>query len=469
MLRKIFSYANLQECLKPLRNAVDGEAVDLTVKIDSGSRKLSWLDDAVNRLIAKFHGAIVKSASTSVHIAQIAPQLAALSQSLKDQAHQQQMHSDDIAAAGVQIADTVESIAASADAASTFSQQVAAAARSAHKNGAEAGEQINAIGDAVQNLGERLEQLNSESRVIGEIVQLIKNIAEQTKLLSLNAAIEAARAGEHGRGFGVVADEVRKLAYETTNATQNVETALAGIQGSVAQAVDTMNTVRRQVEAGADITSASSKSLHQANDDITVLIEHVHRIAEAGTMQKEGARQVADQIKGVAGSAHQQLAGAVELATLTETMRNNCEDLLMSIGVFRFDRHRDVKVMIEGAAAALKLESPNAPYVENRLVELVNGNACLELLYVTDNHGRQVSSNVSPAGCDRGVIGRNWSERPWFKQAVAKRSTYVSNIYRSVATGIFCFTVSTPLRNKAGEIVGVLAADVRFDQILDLN
>ena len=469
MLGRIFSFPHLQESLKPLRNAVDGDAVDLTVKIDSASKKLSWLDEAVNRLVAKFHGAIVKSAATSVRIVQIAPRLAALSHSLKEQAHQQQMHSDEIAAASVQIADTVQSIAASADAASTFSQQVAAAARSAHNNGAEAGEQIKAIGQAVHELGERLEQLNTDSKVIGEIVQLIKNIAEQTKLLSLNAAIEAARAGEHGRGFGVVADEIRKLAYETTNATQNVETALAGIQGSVGQAVDTMNTVRKQVNAGAAITDASSKSLRQANDDITVLIDHVHRIAAAGAMQKEGARQVAEQIKGVAASAHQQLAGSVDLATLTETMRNNCEDLLMSIGVFRFDRHRDVRTMLEGAAAALQMGSPNTPPLEDRLAELVKHNGYLELLYVTDRNGRQVSSNVSPAGCDRSVIGRNWSERPWFKEAIRKRGSYVSNIYRSVATGNFCFTVSTAILSKAGEIIGVLSADVRFDQILDLN
>ena len=458
---------DLTVSLRSLNEAMTDEAVDLTVSLCPQSKELSWLEILIDRLLRRFHDAIVQISASSVRLVQTAPKLAALSQSLERQARQQQLHADKIASASKQMASTVLTITTNATEAFTFSQQVAEAARSAHVSGAEAAEQIRHIGLVVDNLGQQLETLNASSEVIGEILQFIKNIAEQTKLLSLNASIEAARAGQHGRGFSVVADEVRKLADETTKATYNIKAALAGIQSSVTESVRKMGQVQQQVETGLTVSQAASQSLDRATGDIRVLSDHVRRIADSCSVQNERVVQVVEQIGSVAGSARSQLSDAVTLASSSESVRKTCEELLLSIGVFRFSSHLDVRRLIEQFAGEMHIETLDREQLERELSATIQSHPYFELFYVTDAQGRQITSNISSSGKDGSAVGRDWSQRPWFLHASKDRKTYVSNIYRSLATDNFCFTIATPLFDRGGQMLGVLGADVRFDHILE--
>jgi methyl-accepting chemotaxis protein len=459
---------DLPASLRPLNEAMTDEAVDLTVSLRSQGKQLSWLEILLDRLLRRFHNAIVQISASSVRLVQTAPQLAGLSQSLERQARQQQRHADKITSASEQMASTVLAITTDATKAFIFSQQVAEAARSAHANGDEAAKQIKHIGLVVDNLGQRLEALNTSSEAIGEILQFIKNIAEQTKLLSLNASIEAARAEQHGRGFSVVvADEIRKLADETTKATYSIKAALAGIQSSVTESVKTMGQVRQQVETGLTVSQAASLSLDRATSDIRVLSDHVRRIADSCSVQNERVVQVVEQIGSVAGSARSQLSDASALASLSKSVRKTCEELLLSIGVFRFSSHLDVRRLLEQLVGKMHVKTLDREQLEYELSTTIQGHPYFELLYVTDARGRQVTSNISLQGKDGSVVGRDWSHRPWFLHPSKDKKTYVSNIYRSLATDNFCFTIATPLFDGSGQMLGVLGADVRFDHILE--
>ncbi len=132
---------------------------------------------------------------------------------------------------------------------------------------------MNKIAKVVLDSSQVVEELGVSSSKIGDIVQVINDIADQTNLLALNAAIEAARAGEQGRGFAVVADEVRKLAERTTKATKEISMMIKEIQTNTERAVDSINSGTTEVEMGKELAN-------KANDALKKIIENSHNISD---------------------------------------------------------------------------------------------------------------------------------------------------------------------------------------------
>jgi twitching motility protein PilJ len=158
---------------------------------------------------------------------------------------------------------------------------------------------MDTIRDQIQETSKRIKRLGESSQEIGDIVELINGIAEQTNILALNAAIQSASAGGAGRGFAVVADEVQRLAERATNATRRIELLVQNIQTDTSEAVVSMEATTSEVVSGAEKAEDAGEALQRiesVSKDLSKLIEEISQEAQT---QSETATQVAGQMNSI--------------------------------------------------------------------------------------------------------------------------------------------------------------------------
>ncbi len=184
------------------------------------------------------------------------------------------------------------------------------------------------IADTVRQTSVSIEELGQQSTQISSIVQVIREIAEQTNLLALNAAIEAARAGEQGRGFAVVADEVRKLAERTANATGEIGKMIDTIQDTARVAVSSMSGAVGQVDSGVALAQQAGDAINQIKQESEQVHRTVGDISSALVEQSAASNNIASNVEQVARMTEQNSAAAEgtagaanDLAQLADGMR----------------------------------------------------------------------------------------------------------------------------------------------------
>ena len=155
------------------------------------------------------------------------------------------------------------------------------------------------ISSSVTQSAQVVYALGERSKAISGIVQTIREIADQTNLLALNAAIEAARAGEQGRGFAVVADEVRKLAERTAKATGEISQMIGAIQGETQSAITSIEAGTGQAKNGADLAQQAATSLERINRGARATMEKVDAIASAVSQQSKAGHDIADHVTSI--------------------------------------------------------------------------------------------------------------------------------------------------------------------------
>ncbi|MCL2590967.1 MAG: methyl-accepting chemotaxis protein [Betaproteobacteria bacterium] len=190
-------------------------------------------------------------------------------------------------------------------------------------------DEMHAVAEAVHESSKGIAELGKQSERISSVVQVIKDVADQTNLLALNAAIEAARAGEQGRGFAVVADEVRKLAERTTSATGEVGAMIAAIQGSSNSAVKAMGNAAMRVESGvalADQAGAAITSIQEGAKKVQICARDASSVLAEQNM---ASQSIAQQVERVAQAAEENSAAArsssgsaKNIEQLTRAVRN---------------------------------------------------------------------------------------------------------------------------------------------------
>lgn len=186
---------------------------------------------------------------------------------------------------------------------------------------------MNKAVDTVQSSSRTIIDLSAAIQKIGAIANAIKEIAEQTNLLALNAAIEAARAGEQGRGFAVVADEVRKLAERTANSTKDIASTIGEINEISEAAVKSMQGAINDVEAGVVLVHENGEGLKKIRSAMVDVGERMEHIANASREQSAASESVANSLERVSGLVDNNTQSAKDAKSAAEELAKSADDL----------------------------------------------------------------------------------------------------------------------------------------------
>ncbi|MEO8409043.1 MAG: methyl-accepting chemotaxis protein [Propionivibrio sp.] len=198
-----------------------------------------------------------------------------------------------------------------------------------------AGVAMEKIADTVRAAAAKIGELGEHAQNISSVVAVIREIADQTNLLALNAAIEAARAGEQGRGFAVVADEVRKLAERTTSSTQSIVERINSIQSGTRQAIDCMQDGVTQVEQGSALAADAGAAIAHIDQSARAVIDAVASIANAIDEQSQATQSIAQSVEAVASKAEENNFAAQSSAASAQALRDLATALDGNLGFFR--------------------------------------------------------------------------------------------------------------------------------------
>ncbi len=198
-----------------------------------------------------------------------------------------------------------------------------------------AADEMGKIADSVEASSAIIASLERQSQEIAAVVNVIKEIADQTNLLALNAAIEAARAGEQGRGFAVVADEVRKLAERTSLSTQEIAVTVGKIQDGTRDAVQSMVAGVEQVRAGTDLAQQAGSSIVEIESGARRVVGVVNDISGSLREQSAASNEIARNVEQIATMVEANNAAAATAAAAAQELEQLAKGLSASVASFR--------------------------------------------------------------------------------------------------------------------------------------
>ncbi|VVO92858.1 Methyl-accepting chemotaxis protein McpG [Pseudomonas fluorescens] len=295
---------------RAMADIADGDG-DLTKRLTIvNNDEFGALGTAFNRFVERIHGSIREVSSATGQVNEVALRVVAASNSSMFNSDQQASRTSSVAAAINQLGAATQEIARNAAQASNQATDA--------RHLAEDGQQVvdrsiaamNQLSSMLSASSSNIESLNSKTVNIGQILEVITSISEQTNLLALNAAIEAARAGEAGRGFAVVADEVRNLAHRTQESAQQVHTMIEELQVGARESVSTMSDSQRHSQNSVDIANLAgerlgsvtqrigeidgmNQSVATATEEQTAVVESINvDITEINTLNQEGVENL---------------------------------------------------------------------------------------------------------------------------------------------------------------------------------
>ena len=326
--------------LKSIRSAVNvAETIssgDLTHDVVSDSNdEMGTLLNALSTMRNNLYNMVTQMNDSSTQLAAASEELAAVSEETNQNIRNQQSEVEQAATAINEMTATIQEVAKNAAETSETAYSTNASTIEGQSVVRQTVNSISQLASDIESASDVIHQLESHSENIGGVLDVIKNIAEQTNLLALNAAIEAARAGEQGRGFAVVADEVRTLASRTQESTQEIEAMIEKLQSGSREAVQVMESSRKQASESVEQANSAGTALQSITEAVSHISDMNTQIATASEEQASVAEEINKNITSVNDLGHRTEKGANETTASSEELARLAAGLQSLISQFK--------------------------------------------------------------------------------------------------------------------------------------
>ncbi len=309
---------------------------DLTRRSELAQRdEIGKMAEAFNSMITKMHALVGQVATSAQSVNHTAGDVAKTADILHTTAQEQ---SQSVASNAAAIEELTVSIATVADTATDVRQKSSdsvANSQEGHRKVSELVDEIRSIGATVGQIARAVEEFVNSTSAITGMTQEVRDIADQTNLLALNAAIEAARAGEQGRGFAVVADEVRKLAEKSASSAAEIDGVARSIIVQTNQVRTAVDAGLRSVEVSSSLAGEVEGTLKNARDSVEQAGKGVDEIAWSVNEQKTASTEIAKNMERISQSAEETSESARHMSDSAGQLRNASETLARAIADFR--------------------------------------------------------------------------------------------------------------------------------------
>jgi methyl-accepting chemotaxis protein len=318
----------------------------LALGLASILRQVNASVDQVNAAVQELFASVEHTQQANQQIVSVIDELAAGSE-------KQANSTDEITTSIREMTSAVQQIASNAKQASSSALQASDLAVKGRESIHLTIRQMGTIQESVSDLANMVRQLGERSHSVGQIVQVITDIAAQTNLLALNAAIEAARAGEHGKGFAIVADEVRKLAEQAENSTKQIINIISGIQRDTELAIATTGITIKEVSAGIQAVQIAEESFSKIQNsvqsvadqftDVSIAVQQMatgtQQVSQGMNLIAEVAANTASITQSVSADTEEQVSALDEITTAFSTLTQMAENLQTLVSRFHVATH----------------------------------------------------------------------------------------------------------------------------------
>jgi twitching motility protein PilJ len=326
---------NQHAILRLMNEMADLADGDLTIKATVTDDITGAIADSVNYTTEELRNLVAGVMKASEKVEQSSGTAQSLAQQLLAAAQKQAKELNDTGEAVKLITNSIQEV----DRSATQSSEVARHTLEVTEQGAHAVRNtiagMDSIREQIQETAKRIKRLGESSQEIGEIVDLISDITEQTNVLALNAAIQAASAGEAGRGFSVVAEEVQRLAERSAEATKQIGALVKTIQGDTQSAVAAMEQSTQGVVEGAKLSDSAGQALQEIEQVSRQLAELINSITVSTQVQSDMANEVATAMADILKITEQTTEGTQNTATSVSELAALAVDLRASVAGFK--------------------------------------------------------------------------------------------------------------------------------------